>query len=107
LCYTILNCYYRGAMTMFFSARVNMPFNSIHDVIRAYPDWHLLHVKGAEALYQFMARAGDKDYQTYWNRYLDFPDEVTVQNVEEGMNKVLNSPSVLHTTLAGFRGHFK
>jgi len=37
-----LENYYGGAMTMFFANEIRVPFESIRDVIRAYPDWMLI-----------------------------------------------------------------
>ena len=37
LLFTLINAYYSGALTMFFSTKEQVPFSSIQDVIRAYP----------------------------------------------------------------------
>ena len=33
--------YFSGILTMFFTSDVTLPFESIKDVMRAYPDWRL------------------------------------------------------------------
>jgi hypothetical protein len=37
-----LDAYYGGALTMFFSSEVKVPFQGIRDVIRSYPEWILM-----------------------------------------------------------------
>ena len=37
LLFTLINAYYSGALTMFFSTKEQIPFSSIQDVIRAFP----------------------------------------------------------------------
>ena len=40
--FVLLNAYYGGALTMFFSSEARVPFATIRDVIKAYPEWKLL-----------------------------------------------------------------
>ena len=40
--FVLLNAYYGGALTMFFTSEARMPFGTIRDVIKAYPEWKLL-----------------------------------------------------------------
>ena len=39
--FVLLNAYYGGALTMFFTSEANIPFTSIDDVMEAYPTWKL------------------------------------------------------------------
>ena len=39
--FVLLNAYYGGAMTMFFSSEISVPFTNILEVINAYPTWNL------------------------------------------------------------------
>jgi len=43
-----LESYYGGAMTMFFSSEISMPFEEIRDVIRAYPEWNFVGLEGID-----------------------------------------------------------
>ena len=40
--FVLLNAYYGGALTMFFTSKARIPFVNIRDVMEAYPDWKLL-----------------------------------------------------------------
>jgi hypothetical protein len=48
--FVILNAYYGGAMTMFFTSTVSLPFETIYDVMRAYPTWRLVYMYGNEVI---------------------------------------------------------
>ena len=40
--FVLLNAFYGGAMTMFFTTEAELPFTTEREVIRAHPDWNLL-----------------------------------------------------------------
>ena len=42
----MINAYYGGALTMFFTSELTIPFDSIEDVMRNYPDWNLKFMEG-------------------------------------------------------------
>ena len=48
--FIMLHAYYGGALTMFFSTKDPIPFKSLQDAIRAYPDWNLISRKGKKEL---------------------------------------------------------
>jgi hypothetical protein len=52
LFFVLLNSYYCGAMTMFFSNEITIPFKTTRDVIMLYPDWKLKIMKGTEMYIQ-------------------------------------------------------
>ena len=39
--FVLLEAYYGGAMTMFFTSEITIPFKSLSDVMEAYPTWKL------------------------------------------------------------------
>ena len=39
--FVLLNAYYGGALTMFFTSEAPIPFNTIEDVMKSYPAWKL------------------------------------------------------------------
>ena len=49
--FLLTEVYYEGALTMFFSTEIGIPFDSIKDVMRSYPDWKLMMRSGFEAYY--------------------------------------------------------
>ncbi len=44
--FVLLNTFYGGALTMFFTNEVSIPFEDIKDVMRAYDEWNLIMMAG-------------------------------------------------------------
>ena len=53
--FVLINAWYSGAMTMFFSSEITLPFNTIQDVMRAYPDWKLKMMHGNQVNFVYQA----------------------------------------------------
>jgi hypothetical protein len=64
--FVLLNTFYGGSMTMFFTSTINIQFEGINDVIRAYPEWKLVFFTGTEAYFSLKAEC-DPDYAKFWN----------------------------------------
>ena len=46
---TVLQAYYGGAMTMFFTSEPTVPFHSLEEVFAAMPEWSLKFFQGYQA----------------------------------------------------------
>ena len=44
--FLFLHAFYGGALKMFFSTEVAIPFNDIRDVLKAFPSWNLIFADG-------------------------------------------------------------
>ena len=88
LFFVIINAYYGGALTMFFTSELTLPFNSIEDVMRSYPDWNLKFLNGNEPHFIIKAKSGDPLYSEFWKRVTIRREEQTFQNLEEGLNMI-------------------
>ena len=53
--FVLLNAFYCGALTMFFSSEFRVPFISIEDVMNAYPSWKLKMLNGNDVHFQYKA----------------------------------------------------
>jgi len=42
----LLNSFYGGALTMFFSSGLSIPFENIREAIHTYPHWKVMFQKG-------------------------------------------------------------
>ena len=51
--FVLLNAYYGGALTMFFTSEVSIPFTNIYDVMKSYPTWKLKMRAGEEVRFQY------------------------------------------------------
>ena len=49
--FVLLHAFYSRAMTMFFTSETMLPFETEREVIKAYPDWNLMLLKGNEFLF--------------------------------------------------------
>ena len=104
--FVLLNAFYGGALTMFFTSEITIPFNDIRDVIRSYPDWKLQILTGSDALYQPKALAGDPEYMAFWERVESDPEQSIYPNIEEGLKRLLEDQVVIDVSSAMFRGYF-
>ena len=96
--FVLLNSFYGGAMTMFFANDITLPFHNIGEVIRAYPEWNLLVFRGTEPTYMLYAEQGDPDYKAIMNRVGSDPESSIYHTMEEGMMRLRDGRTVLHTT---------
>ena len=53
--FVLINAFYGGALTMFFTSEPKLPFSSIEDLMRAYPDWNLKMMDGNDVHFQYRA----------------------------------------------------
>ena len=92
----LINAYYGGALTMFFSSELTLPFNSIEDVMRSYPDWNLKFIDGNDIHFIVKAKSGDPLYSDFWERVTNKREEHVFQNLEEGLNMIGKERAVIH-----------
>ena len=107
LFFVIINAYYGGALTMFFTSELTLPFNSIEDVMRSYPDWNLKYRVGNDIFWKVKAKAGDPLYSEFWERVASNQEEYTFQNLEDGLNLIKNERSVIHIGEGDLKSFFK
>lgn len=107
LFFLLINAYYGGALTMFFISELELPFNSIEDVLRSFPDWNLKMAVGNDIFYKVKAEAGDPLYSEFWKRVINEPDEHVFQNLEEGLSMLKNERAVIHVGEGTLKSYFK
>ena len=109
--FVLVNAFYGGAMTMFFTSETTLPFETEREVIRAYPDWNLMLLDGNEFPFVSKAMAGDQDYQDFVDRMRDVENEyvdgdVKFSSIKEGLDKLLEGPNVIQVTDGMLNGYF-
>ena len=107
LFFLLINAYYSGALTMFFSSELTLPFNSIEDVMRSYPDWNLKFIDGNDIHFIVKAKSGDYLYSEFWERVTNFREQHVFQNLEEGLNLMKNERAVIHIGEGRLTSYFK
>ena len=93
--FVMANTYYCGALTMFFSSTTTVPFNTMRDVIRAYPEWKLLVRSGYEHYIYTHVLQGDQDYVEFWNRHLQDKNNTVYTSEEEGIKAISKGKYVI------------
>lgn len=88
--FVLLNSFYGGALTMFFSSAPKAPFQTISEGLRSFPDWQLLQIQGDEVLIQPLAEAGIPEFKNYWENVIVKNPELLVPDVETAVNRLLN-----------------
>ena len=79
----LLNAYYGGAMTMFFTTEMTLPFNSIYDVFKD-DNWKVIFRAGSENHF-FKKVKVDKAYAKYWERVQSNKEDYTYGDMYEGI----------------------
>ena len=99
-CYTMVEIYYEGALTMFFSTQSRNPFENIKDVIRAYPDWKLLMQSGTDIYFlpYLDGDYGDEDYIKFWRRVKEVPEDSVYSGFEKTVKERMHYSVVLHVS---------
>ena len=75
---------------MFFSTAPTLPFETMEEVMREYPDWKLMMRKGNDVYFVYKVQEGDPDYVAFWNLVTNEPHKAVFETVGEGMEKVLS-----------------
>ena len=66
--FTLINAFYSGALTMFFTMDFQLPFETMTEVLEAYPNWKLRVLNGNEVIFYNLALHRGKLYQEFFER---------------------------------------
>ena len=92
---------------MFFIGESTLPFNSIEDVMRSYPDWNLKFKDGSDVYFKVKADASDPLYSEFWERVTSNREEHIFQNLEEGLSLIKNERTAIHIGEGELKQYFK
>ena len=67
--FLLINAYYGGALTMFFSTAPSIPFSTFHEALQAHPTWRWIIEAGYESLPYEKAQGGDPVYVKLWETF--------------------------------------
>ena len=107
LFFTLINSYYGGVLTMFFTTPTTVPFETLKEVILAYPDWKVRFPAGLKDWIHDMAEGGNPDYALLWQRYQENSDETTYGSIESGLELIESGQNVLLVDENMLLGHIK
>ncbi|XP_059083507.1 uncharacterized protein LOC131880816 [Tigriopus californicus] len=75
--FLLINSFYCGALTMFFSTKAAPPFSQFHEVVQAYPTWILKTPLGSDIFFHAKAKSGDPSFKAFYERMVHKPEETT------------------------------
>ncbi len=104
--FLLLNAYYGGAMTMFFSSAPSAPFHGIRDVFKEYPAWKFMFPKGMELDYAVFAEK-DADYRAFWERHQQNPSDTTFASIPDGLDIIQRSKTVINVNEGQLKAYIK
>ena len=108
LTYLLITIYYGGALKMFFTTEITIPFQSQKEVMLAYPEWKMRFRKGNEVLFYKKSEVmDDAIYDDYWERATNSPEEVKYNSIEEGINYLFEDQVVIHVSNGLLKQYYK
>ena len=84
---------------MFFTTESEIPFKSLKDVIRAYPDWKLMMKSGTDIYFRPYV-SNDTDYKNFWNRVEKNPTESVYKSIAGVIHQHEKDSVVIHVSEA-------
>ena len=107
LFFTLVNSYYCGVLTMFFATRTPVPFKTVGEAIRAYPDWKYRFKSGDQSYIHSQAEDGISDYIILWKRYQANPSDTIYKSVEHGLQLIEEGKNVIDIDRQLLLAHLK
>ena len=108
LFFVMIRAYYGGTLTKFFTVTVPEPFESMRDVIKAYPNYNLLIRKGLEGHIYYKMKRGDVVFKEFWDRLMENPEDMTFSSEQEGLDMIsANEQNVLAFSEIMLLSHLK
>ena len=105
--FVVINAYYGGALTMFFTGTVTLNFETRRDVVQAYPDWNLIYKDGSQINFAILARQGDPDFAEFWARDQSDHSETRFKTVREGLIRLAKNQEIMHVDEGQLKGFLR
>ena len=105
--FILVNSFYSGILTMFFTTTSSVSFNTVSDAIQAYPSWRFMFLDGYQGWVYNTAQRGDPDFMSLWQRYQDNPEQTTFDSIKNGLEFIESGPNVIFLDRNMLLGHLK
>ena len=99
--------HYEGALTMFFTTDVTVPFETRMQALLAYPEWKTMIREGNDRNFNELAEEGIPVYIDFWNRLEETPEEVYYGGIKNGVDLIRNEQVIIHISGKALRQYFK
>jgi hypothetical protein len=107
LTFFLVSVHYDGALTMFFTTEITVPFETRRDGMDAYPEWKTMIRKGNQRLFRELSEQGDPVYVEYYDRLENEPDEVYYNSIQQGIDLMTNDQVIIHIGSKALRQYYK
>jgi hypothetical protein len=107
LTFFLLLVHYEGALTMFFTTEITVPFESRDQAMKAYPEWKTMIRRGNDRNFKEQAEEGVPIYIEFWKRLQETPDEVYYGSISDGVELIRNDQVIIHISGKALRQYFK
>ena len=105
--FTLVNSYYSGVLTMFFTTTSSLPFETIRDAMQAYPNWRFMFLDGYQGWFYSGVQSGDRDFISLWQRFKKNPNETMYYSVKSGLELIESGPNVIFLDNSKLLNHLK
>ena len=105
--FVLINGYYGGALTMFFTSTISMDLETRRDVIQAYPDWNLIFMDGDQMLFIIYVDKGDPDFVEYWARDQADKTETRFGTLKEGLGRIASNQEIMYIEESVLKGYLR
>ena len=99
--------HYEGALTMFFTTEITVPFETRMQALLAYPEWKTMIRRGNDRNFKELAEEGIPVYIEFWNRLEQTPEEVYYSGIKDGVELIRSEQVIIHISGKALRQYFK
>ena len=94
--FVLLNAFYGGALTMFFTSAPTLPFGDLEAAVKAYPEWkYYTEKEDFLILSRYKTKNGQYGLQDALERMKNEPENIFVSDMEELTDKLLHEPGTV------------
>ena len=107
LTFFLVMVHFEGALTMFFTTEISVPFESRTEGMKAYPEWKTMIRKGNDRMFRELSEQGIPIYIDYWDRMQNDPTSVFYKNIKDGVQLMKDGQVIIHINEKSLRQYFK
>ena len=107
LTFFLVIAHFEGALTMFFTTEISVPFETRFEGMKAYPEWKMMIRKGNDRMFRELAEQGIPEYIDYWDRMQNDPTSVFYKSIKDGVQLMKDGQVIIHINEKSLRQYFK
>ena len=107
LTFFLVIAHFEGALTMFFTTEISVPFETRTEGMKAFPEWKVMIRKGNDRMFRELAEQGIPVYIDYWDRMQNDPTSIFYKSIKEGVQLMKDGQVIIHINEKSLRQYFK